>query len=141
MNKYKNKKVEYKGIKFDSQQELDFYLFLLQQLVKGEITEITLQPEFVLIPNYEYQGVKKRGVKYSADFEVKTKQGNVVVYDVKGMETQQGNLRRKMFEINYPEIVLQWVAKNQKHCTNGSGFVNYDELKKIRAKNKKEKAI
>jgi hypothetical protein len=137
--KYNSSKVEFQGITFDSKQEFDFYLELLSQKERGEISEIQLQPKFELLPKYEYQGKKKQGISYTADFAV-VKNGELVIFDVKGMETQQGNMRRKMFEQKYPKYNLVWVVKNSKYCTDGTGFVEYDLLKKIRSKNKKMKA-
>lgn len=136
--KYNSKKVEYEGIMFDSKDECDFYKFLLENKEHMETASIILQPKFELIPNYEYFFKKRRGVSYTADFMVKNHDGKIVVFDVKGFPTQQGELRRKMFEYKYPELRLIWMAKSMKYGKNG--WIDTDELKKIRAKNKKTNA-
>ena len=46
INKYKNKKVEFEGIKFDSEMEKDFYIYLLKNHKKDEII---IQPSYTLI--------------------------------------------------------------------------------------------
>ena len=38
-NKYRNKKVELCGIKFDSKAEAEFYIYLLKLKEKGEIVD------------------------------------------------------------------------------------------------------
>jgi hypothetical protein len=139
MNKYKNKKCEYQGIKFDSKDEMEYYFELLNQKEWGIITHIQLQPRFELIPKFEYQGKKRQKTEYVADFMILTKHNERIVIDIKGFSTPVALLKRKMFEQKYPDIELQWIAKSIKYGIDG--FINYDDLKKIRAKNKKEKAL
>ena len=61
MNKYRNKKVEIDGIKFDSKHEGEYYLYL----------------------------------KKLKNFAIYHWNGEVEYIDVKGMETQQGVMRKK----------------------------------------------
>lgn len=94
-SKYKNKKSEYKGIKFDSKREMLRYIALENMLKKGEITDLQLQVPFVLIPPFELDGKKYKGMKYLADFVYK-KDGIVVVEDVKGMKTDVYKIKKKL---------------------------------------------
>jgi len=55
-----------------------------------------------------------------------------------GTATQQGELRRKMFDYKYPELMLTWVCRNKKYG-DADGWIIYEELKKIYSKRKKEK--
>lgn len=48
--KYRNKKVEYQGITFDSEREMKRYIVLLDAQNKGVISNLELQPTFELIP-------------------------------------------------------------------------------------------
>ena len=45
MNKYKNNKCEYNGIKFDSEAEMRFYVDMLE---KHSAQDIKIQPIFIL---------------------------------------------------------------------------------------------
>lgn len=49
-NKYQAKKVVFKGIKFDSTHERDYYIQLCHLQKKGEISCLRLQTPFVIIP-------------------------------------------------------------------------------------------
>ena len=49
-NKYKNEKVEFDGIKFDSKRERDRYMVLKDAERRGVISELKCQPKFTLIP-------------------------------------------------------------------------------------------
>ena len=107
MNKYRNKKVVYNGIKFDSKKEADRYKYLLMLKNSGIITDLELQKEFVLIPSQrEPDTIGKRGgkikgrvierkVSYIADFVYK-RDGELVVEDTKGMLTPEYVIKRKL---------------------------------------------
>ena len=94
-SKYKNKKVEYKGIKFDSKKEYLRYLVLEDMQRKGEIEGLQLQVPFVLIPPFQLNNIKYKGIKYIADFVYK-KDGKLVVEDVKGMKTDVYKIKKKL---------------------------------------------
>src|SRR5208282_4490088 len=68
VTKYHSRKTEYAGYVFDSKAEARRYQELLLLEKAGEITDIELQPEFVLVYPFTHQGKKYRGVKYRADF-------------------------------------------------------------------------
>ena len=88
MNKYKNKKVEFDGIIFDSLKELARYKELLLLKKQGLITDLKLQHPFVLVPTVRIKGKKKPDVKYVADF-VYVEDGRLVVEDVKSVITRK----------------------------------------------------
>jgi hypothetical protein len=97
--KYRNKKIEVGGIEFDSKKEAKRYSDLLTLLRAGEISDLQLQREFELIPA-QYEAVPRYGKKgqrlkdgtrciekgcvYKADFSYMTRDGRLVVEDVKG---------------------------------------------------------
>lgn len=56
ISKYHNKTTEVDGILFDSQKEAEYYTNLLWLKRSGAVTDIKLQPEFVLQPAYEREG-------------------------------------------------------------------------------------
>lgn len=126
-NKYKNKRHEMDGYKFDSKAEMDFYI----QFVKDKNVEWSLHPRYLIQGSFDHNGKLVRDIYYIADFEI-----NGVVYDVKGMATPLAKLKRKMFWKNYQNKELRWVVKNKKWGTDG--WIDYDELQKIYRENKKK---
>lgn len=123
MAKYGNKKVKYDGYVFDSEMEKNYYIYLLS---KHQKSDIEIQPEYELQPKFRDNGNKLiRPITYTADFKV----GNIV-FDVKGMLTQQGEMRIKMFKYKYPEYKLNIIAKAPKYT--GKEWIELDELKKVR---------
>lgn len=138
MSKYNAKKVVVDGITFDSKDEALFYEYLKEQKKEGNVLSFMLQPTYTLIPSFQKKGKKYREATYTPDFKVHYKDGGVLVIDVKGFSTQQGELRRKLFEWRYPDLQLIWVTRNLKHGDE-HGWIEYEELKAIRAKNKKAK--
>jgi len=99
-SKYKNKKVIYDGIKFDSLLEMRRYkeLVILRDL--GEIRNLELQPKFLLQDKFRHEGKGIRAIHYVADF--KYIRGNtVIVEDAKGMETDVYKIKKKLFLNQY----------------------------------------
>ena len=97
-NKYKNEKVEFEGIKFDSKKELERYLVLRNAQKNGIISELKLQPTFTLFPAiYHDETVQLKTkqkivrkceqlpITYKSDFSY-IKDGKLTVEDVKGSE-------------------------------------------------------
>lgn len=140
LSKYKNKKIEIDGIKFDSKDESLYYLYLKDCKERGTIIDFELQPKYELIPKFEYQGQSRRAMTYSPDFKITNKDGSILVVDIKSMgtATQQGELRRKLFEYYYPELELVWLCRNLKHG-DVNGWIRYEDLKKIYRDNKKNR--
>lgn len=81
-------KVRMYGITFDSRAEANRYLELRQQLRKGEISDLILQPKFDLIPSARIPHRKAlRAHSYTADFQY-VRNGKIVVEDVKSAYTR-----------------------------------------------------
>ena len=98
MSKYKNKKVVYKDMKFDSKKEYLRYLVLEDMQRKGEISELKTQVSFVLVPPFQLNGKKYKGIKYIADFVYK-KDEQTIVEDVKpsaNFQTDVYKIKRKL---------------------------------------------
>lgn len=109
MNKYRNKKIIIDGIKFDSIAEGRRYkeLKLLQQ--GNYITELKLQPKFELQAKYtNNKNEHIRAITYKADFSY-IENGKLVVEDVKGMETKEFKLKKKLFEYKFRDIDLRLI--------------------------------
>lgn len=131
MSKYNAKKVEYKGIVFDSKVECDYYQYLESKL-GSEYDHIELQPRYELIPKFDNQ----RKTEYIADFALWKDNKLLEVIDVKGMPTEVAKLKAKIFRDKYPNIKLTWICKAPKYT--GLEWIEYDELIKVRRKRKRE---
>lgn len=143
MSKYKSKKVEIDGIKFDSKDESLYYLYLKDLKEKGKIRDFGLQEKFVLQDAFEKYGEKIQKITYTPDFAIYHNNGDMEYIDVKslGTATQQGELRRKMWDFRYRDKKLTWVCRNIKHATTDGQWILYEDLKKIYRQNKKAKEI
>lgn len=132
--KYGNKKVVHDGITFDSALEAKYYDYLKTLQAQGIVASFELQPRFVLLPKFEKNGKKYREIGYNADFTVRYADGHTEVVDIKGMVTQQFELRKKLFEYRYPhELKLLTYSKID------GGWITHDELKKARKARKEAK--
>ena len=137
MSKYNSKKVECDGITFDSKDEMKYYEALKIRKSKGEIQNFELQPKFTLIEGFKKDGKTYRPITYTPDFTVYHNDDTVEYVDVKGMTTQQGEMRIKLFNWKYRDLKLSIVARNLKYGDQ-YGFIDFYELKKIRSKNRKK---
>lgn len=100
--KYGNKKVEVDGITFDSKIEARYYQYLKQLKKQGIVKDFELQPKFILLERFKKNGKTFRSIEYIADFKVEYPNGYVEVVDIKGMETKDFKIKRKLFEYRYP---------------------------------------
>ena len=94
-SKYHAKKTIVDGIEFDSAKEGKRYAKLRDMERSGKIQGLCLQVPFELVPSFECDGVKYRGMKYVADF-VYYRDGKQVVEDVKGVKTAEYKLKKKL---------------------------------------------
>jgi hypothetical protein len=96
MLKYHNKKIVKNGLKFDSKKEYDRYYELSMLEKAGVITDLTLQPKYLLQKAYKYKDTTIRAIHYIADFSylLRTK---LIIEDVKGFKTDVYKLKLKLF--------------------------------------------
>ena len=98
--KYGNKKTLYRGIKFDSKAEAEYYdLALWQAQANG--WKVKLQERFELLPKFELEGKKYRKIEYIPDFTFYRNGKLVKVVDVKGMQTKDFKIKAKLFCSRY----------------------------------------
>ncbi|WP_142414619.1 DUF1064 domain-containing protein [Hathewaya massiliensis] len=134
-SKYGSKEIVIDDIKFDSKDEGKYYEYLKKLKAQGKILNFELQPKYELQPGFKKNGKTYRAITYAPDFLVYHLDGTEELIDVKGMSTQQGEMRRKMFDYKYPDLKLTWVARSLKYSP--TGWIGYDQLNKIRRENKK----
>ena len=136
VSKYLSHKTVVDGITFDSKDEAKYYEALKIRRYKGEIQGFELQPKFTLVPGFKKNGKTYRAITYTPDFTVYHNDDSVEYVDVKGMTTQQGELRIKLFNYYYQDLKLSIVARNLKYGDE-YGFIDYYELQKIRRRNRR----
>lgn len=106
MSKYRNKKTVVDNIKFDSNLEATRYKELKLLLRAGEISNLELQPRFLLQDSFKKNGRTFRKIEYVADFKY-IENGKTIVEDVKGIQTDVFKLKYKIFEKVYPDLTLK----------------------------------
>ncbi|WP_147589321.1 DUF1064 domain-containing protein [Clostridium paraputrificum] len=136
MSKYLSHKTVVDGITFDSKDEAKYYEALKIRKYRGEIQNFELQPKFTLVQGFKKNGKTYRAITYTPDFVIYHNDNSEEYIDVKGMTTQQGELRIKLFNHFYRELKLSIVARNLKYGDE-YGFIDYYELQKIRRRNRR----
>lgn len=106
-HKYGATRVHLDGQVFASKAEARGYQVLKVLEAAGQITNLKLQPRYVLQAGFRDSGGKwVRSVTYVADFEF-LRDGKRVAVDVKGMETAAFRLKAKLFAARYPAIQFE----------------------------------
>lgn len=93
-NKYRARKTSVDGITFDSQAEAFRYGSLKLLEKAGDISGLKLQPE------YAFMEGGKKAFRYTADFQY-LRGNQVIIEDVKGVDTDASRLRRKLTELRH----------------------------------------
>ena len=106
MSKYRARKTEIDGIKFDSKKEAKRYTELKLLERNGDIEKLTLQPRFLLQEGFRKNGKAYRKIEYVADFMYQ-QDGKLIVEDVKGMKTDVYKLKQKLFEKRYQDLTIK----------------------------------
>lgn len=105
-SKYKNKKTQIDMYIFDSAKEAKRYRELKLLEMAGEISNLELQPRFLLQESFKKNGKTYRKIDYVADFKYIEK-GKTIVEDVKGLQTDVFKIKHKLFEKKYPDLELR----------------------------------
>lgn len=106
-SKYRNKKVEIDGHKFDSKKEASRYVNLKLLERAGNISKLELQPRFTLQDSFvDSSGATHKRITYVADFSYLNKDGKMVIEDTKGFSTDVYRIKKKMFLKMYPDYVF-----------------------------------
>lgn len=98
----RSKKCTYEGLSFDSLTERDYFKFLKQKELKGEIFNLEIQKNFLLQEGFKLDdGTKVREISYTCDQYYTDKDSKIHIVDVKGAEitiTEAFKLRFKMLK-------------------------------------------
>lgn len=103
-SKYSSAKTDVDGIRFDSKKEAEFYAELKLREKAGEISDLRLQPRYLLQEAFKHEGKQYREIEYVADFEY-IENGVTVVVDVKGFRTAVYMIKKKLFLYKYGDKV------------------------------------
>ena len=106
MTKYRAKKTEIDGIKFDSKKEAKRYIALRELEKKGNIEKLILQPRFLLQEGFRKNVKAYRKIEYVADFMYE-QDGKLIIEDVKGIKTDVYKLKQKLFEKKYQDLTIK----------------------------------
>lgn len=101
-SKYRAKITYVDNIRFASKKEAVRYMILKDMEKKGDISNLELQPAFVLQSCFKRSGELIPAIEYVADFMYSKGEKNIVE-DVKGFKTPVYNIKRKLFLKKYPE--------------------------------------
>ena len=124
------------GIIFDSKMEMRYYRDVLVPGVEsGTIVNYELQKKYVLQSGFSRQGMKVNPITYVADFYVEYADGHTEVIDIKGFPDTVAIIKRKLFWHVYPDVDYKWLSYVKKY----GGWVEYEELKKLRKQDKLKK--
>ncbi|MCY8729440.1 DUF1064 domain-containing protein [Bacillus inaquosorum] len=127
-NKYGARKTQVDSITFDSRAEAKYYEQLKWLKVSKQIKDFKLQPRFLLQEAFKKNGKIFRKIEYIADFEVHNLDGSIEIIDIKGVETKEFAIKRKLYERLY-DTPLKVLALDK-----SLGFIELDELKKLKRK-------
>ena len=134
----RSKKTVIDGITFDSKTEAEYYEYLKQLNRAGKIYGLCCHPTYILQEAVERHGKRYKAIKYIADFEYwDAEERTTVVVDVKGYAMEDAKLKRKLFAYKYLFYKLVWVARSNKY--SATGWIDYDELQRLRRKARKER--
>lgn len=111
--KYHNKKLSTPDGKFDSKYEYEVWCSLKILEKAKVISDLQRQVGFDLIPALKTSEGTLRGIKYYADFTY-TQDGVKYAVDTKGFETDVYKIKKRLFVLNYPDILFIERKKNKK---------------------------
>lgn len=106
-SKYGNKPTISNGIKFQSKKEARYYNFLLALQEQGKIHSLRCQVPFSFTINGEAMRNPdtNRVIKYIADFEYFTSEGERKIVDVKGFKTDVYKLKKALMLAVYNILI------------------------------------
>ena len=135
VSKDKSKRT-FDGIVFDSIVEMKFYKeYVLPKHENGEILEYEMQKQYELQPKFSYMGKSVRAINYVADYVITYADGHTEVIDIKGQETSDFKIKKKLFEYKYPDTIFKCISWSP----IDGGWIETDDLKKARRERKKKK--
>lgn len=143
MKYYSNKRKSYGGSKFRSNDEILFNIYCEKLKAKEKIVAFEYETEKIVLQNsFRFKGKFVHAITYKPDFILYHNDGSKEYIEIKGHLTHESVLKVKMFKLwltqNEPEAGYRMLSRSLKYGTIDGEWIEYDELKKIRAKNSKK---
>lgn len=118
---------------FMSKLEKRFYEdVVVAGMENGTLRDYKLQVKYNLQEPFKYMDKTIRAIDYISDFDLYYTNGYFEVIDTKGLATADSKIKAKLFKHKYPNIVLRWLS-----WTKATGWIEYDELQRLRREAKK----
>ncbi len=95
--------------KFDSIMEAKFYVYLLGLKKEKKIKSFLIHPKFNLQESFKKDGKTIRAMDYISDYIVTIDKNKEIVFDVKGRETSDFKIKKKLFDFKYRDLTLKCV--------------------------------
>ena len=111
-NKMGNTKITFEGVTYDSKWEAHLALLLKADLKPGH--KLRYHVPIKLVDKFEKNGKKYRAIWYEADFILFNENGAYRVIDAKGHETEVFKIKRKLFEMKYPELTIEVIKYDKR---------------------------
>lgn len=108
-NKYRNKKVEVQGVKYDSKKEAKITQEILLLEKAGKVRDVVLKPKFDFkIEGETIRYASGRPLTYTADVQYfDIEKDKLIVVDIKGFETDVFKIKRALMKhINLIDIEI-----------------------------------
>lgn len=140
--KHFGKKVRYKGLRFDSEKERDFFI----RYIESSGYKYKIHPHYKVVDKFPVGGLNQHGITYAPDFVVYGADGEVAhVYDVKSGINQNAvsrasKLRFKLFMLRTGIPVEVVVPRKHDFKMKLYGFTTTFQDVHIR-KNRKGKVV
>ena len=143
MNYYNNKKYYHDGMQFRSTDEVHFWNYCKRRQAEEIIQSFEYEPEkFELISKFRFQGKSYQAMTYTPDFKIYYPDGFIEYVEVKGHLTNEAKLKNKLFRWhlsnNNPKAGYIILSRSLKYGNIDNEWIEYEELQKLRKKNKKK---
>ena len=112
-NKLHARRVLYDGHSFPSQLEADRYIELKLLEQAGEISNLVLQPKFILIKKFKHRGRSWRGISITFDFQYQDRAGHTILEDTKGYMTRDFETKMILFLSQNPTANLRILSRQE----------------------------
>lgn len=103
--KYKNVPQVWKGVRYDSKDECLHAMWLESERQQGRIMKWTPKKQYELYAYCPRPGMPQKMIgRHIPDFTVRVTAGLTEIHEVKGFKTDVWQIKRKIFESNYPHL-------------------------------------
>ena len=90
------------------------------------------------MPKFRFAGRLIRAITYTPDFKIYHVDGTIEYVETKGMLTNEALLKTKLFRYHLyttdNTVKYRLLSRNLKHATIDGEWIEYEDLKKARAK-------